>query len=278
MFNWASYNESLVRRGEIILDFGIIDGWYDELERMNQGKRGGAYGYPDSFVQLLGYAVVDVKWVAMEDASRSTSRNASGCPHNNSLGVPNAFTILRFFSSVWSWYNDRRKTNAGHMAIANLQHYREASVITQNIDGLHQIAGSREVIELHGNIFATKCTKCDFRGNIGDEFSDLPPSCKICGSYLRPDVVRFGESIKQEVWKEAVKRSMTCDVMIIVGTSLVVSPASLYDDCPCLVAMSLHLNNQRCLLGSLSQATRCLVVNLLSISKIKSLWDMLNSQ
>ena len=51
MFNWASYNESLVRRGEIILDFGIIDGWYDELERMNQGKRGAAYGYPDSFVQ-----------------------------------------------------------------------------------------------------------------------------------------------------------------------------------------------------------------------------------
>ena len=95
---------------------------------------------------------VDVKWVAMEDASRSTSRNASGCPHNNSLGVPNAFTILRFFSLAWSWYNDRRKTiltakpNAGHMAIANLQNYREVSVITQNIDGLHQIAGSREVI------------------------------------------------------------------------------------------------------------------------------------
>ena len=133
---------------------------------------------------------------------------------------------------VWSWYNDRRKKilaakpNAGHIAIANLQNHREVSVITQNVDGLHHIAGSRDVIELHGNIFATKCTKCDFRGNIGDEFSDLPPSCKICGSYLRPDVVWFGESIKQEVWKEAVKQSMTCDVMIIVGTSLVVSPAN----------------------------------------------------
>ena len=55
MFNWASYNESLVRRGEIILDFGIIDGWYDDLERMNQGNRRATYGYPDSFVQLLGY-------------------------------------------------------------------------------------------------------------------------------------------------------------------------------------------------------------------------------
>ncbi|MFZ0512180.1 MAG: transposase [Candidatus Nitrosopolaris sp.] len=55
MVNWASYNESLVRRGELILDFDIIDGWYDELERMNEGKKGAAYDYPDSFVQLLGY-------------------------------------------------------------------------------------------------------------------------------------------------------------------------------------------------------------------------------
>lgn len=133
---------------------------------------------------------------------------------------------------VWSWYNDRRKKilaakpNAGHIAIANLQNYREVSVITQNIDGLHHVAGSRDVTELHGNIFTTKCTKCDFRGNIRDEFPDLPPSCEICGNYLRPDVVWFGESVKQEVWKEAVMHSTTCDVMIIVGTSLVVSPAN----------------------------------------------------
>jgi NAD-dependent protein deacetylase/lipoamidase len=133
---------------------------------------------------------------------------------------------------VWSWYNDRRrkimaaKPNAGHLAIANLQNHSEVSVITQNIDGLHQRAGSREVTELHGNIFATKCTKCDFRGKIRSEFSDLPPSCKICGSYLRPDVVWFGEGIKQEVWNGAVMHSVACDVMIIVGTSLVVSPAN----------------------------------------------------
>ena len=55
MVNWTSYNESLVRRGEVILDFDIIDGWYFELERMNEGKRGATYGYPNSFVQLLGY-------------------------------------------------------------------------------------------------------------------------------------------------------------------------------------------------------------------------------
>ena len=58
MVNWTSYNESLVRRGEVILDFDIIDGWYAELERMNEGKRGAAYSYPDLFVQLLGYVKV----------------------------------------------------------------------------------------------------------------------------------------------------------------------------------------------------------------------------
>lgn len=58
MVNWAYYNESLVRRGEVVLDFDVIDGWYDDLERMNEGKRGAAYGYPDSFVQLLGYVKV----------------------------------------------------------------------------------------------------------------------------------------------------------------------------------------------------------------------------
>ena len=133
---------------------------------------------------------------------------------------------------VWSWYNDRRKKildakpNPGHMSVANLQNYRQVSVITQNIDGLHQIAGSREVIELHGNIFKTKCTKCDFRGKIRDELPELPPSCEICESYLRPDVVWFGEGIKQEIWNEAVMRSIAGDVMKIVGTSLAVSPAN----------------------------------------------------
>ena len=133
---------------------------------------------------------------------------------------------------VWSWYNDRRKKilaskpNLGHMTIANLQEHRQVSVVTQNIDGLHRKAGSRDMTELHGNIFATRCTKCDFRGKIGDEFSDLPPSCEKCGSYLRPDVVWFGEGIDQEIWNQALMHSITCDVMIIGGASLAVSPAN----------------------------------------------------
>lgn len=132
---------------------------------------------------------------------------------------------------VWSWYNDRRRKilaanpNPGHIAIANLQNCRQVSV-TQNIDGLHHVAGSREVTELHGNIFTIRCTKCNFKGRIESEFFDIPPICELCGGYLRPDVVWFGEVIKQEVWNEAVMRSTTCDIMIIVGTSLAISPAN----------------------------------------------------
>jgi len=132
---------------------------------------------------------------------------------------------------VWSWYNDRRKKilaarpNAGHTTIADLQNFRQVSVITQNIDELHQRAGSREVAELHGNIFRTKCVKCHFKGEIRDEFPELP-TCKLCDGYLRPDVVWFGEGLKQEKWNEAVMHSKACDIMIIVGTSLKVSPAN----------------------------------------------------
>lgn len=132
---------------------------------------------------------------------------------------------------IWSWYNDRRREilaanpNLGHMAIANLQNYRNVSVVTQNIDGLHQRAGSRDVVELHGNIFGTKCTKCDSKFTTESGFIDLPV-CELCGNYLRPDVVWFGEGLKQEIWNEAVMHSTNCDSMIIVGTSLTVSPAN----------------------------------------------------
>lgn len=104
---------------------------------------------------------------------------------------------------VWNWYNDRRREmlaanpNLGHIAIANLQNHRHVSVVTQNIDGLHQRAGSRNVVELHGNVLDTKCTKCDFKFTMRSKFFDLQ-TCKSCGSYLRPDVVWFGEGLKQD--------------------------------------------------------------------------------
>ena len=143
-------------------------------------------------------------------------------------------TIDAFYEDpklVWEWYEERRnniltaKPNPGHYAIAELEKFSQVIVLTQNIDGLHQRAGSKNVLELHGSIIRIKCTVCDFQDEIVSNFSDLPPRCK-CGNILRPDVVWFGESLPQDVWSQAITESNSCDIMIIAGTSLVVSPAN----------------------------------------------------
>ena len=133
---------------------------------------------------------------------------------------------------VWEWYEDRRKNilaakpNEGHFAISQMEEFKDVIVLTQNIDGLHQRSGSTNVLELHGSIIRIKCTVCDFVDNITENFESLPPKCK-CGSMLRPDVVWFGESLPQDIWQSAIKEASVCDVMVIVGTSLVVSPANI---------------------------------------------------
>jgi len=144
-------------------------------------------------------------------------------------------TIDAFYQNpklVWEWYEERRQNilaanpNPGHKAIAELEQYKQVSVLTQNIDGLHQRAGSTSVYELHGSIITIKCTVCDFKDTITSNFTHLPPLCK-CGNMLRPDVVWFGEALPQDIWKSAIEQSSSCDVMVVVGTSLAVSPANL---------------------------------------------------
>ena len=144
-------------------------------------------------------------------------------------------TIDAFYEDpklVWEWYEERRqnilaaKPNRGHEAIAELEKHKQVHVLTQNIDGLHQRAGSKQVYELHGSIITIKCTVCDFKDKITSSLSELPPLCK-CGNILRPDVVWFGEPLPQDVWQDAMVQASSCDVMIVVGTSLVVSPANL---------------------------------------------------
>ncbi len=133
---------------------------------------------------------------------------------------------------VWEWYEDRRKNilnakpNPGHSAIAELEKFSDVTVLTQNIDGLHQRAGSSHVLELHGSIIRIKCTVCDFEDDIPTSFENLPPKCTKCGNILRPDVVWFGEPLPQKVWNQAITEASNCDIMIIAGTSLVVSPAN----------------------------------------------------
>jgi len=132
---------------------------------------------------------------------------------------------------VWEWYEDRRKNilaarpNKGHFAISNMEKFKDIVVLTQNIDGLHQRSGSTNVLELHGSIIRIKCTVCNFSDNITENFELLPPKCE-CGNMLRPDVVWLGEALPQDMWKNAMKEASTCDMMIIAGTSLAVSPAN----------------------------------------------------
>ena len=143
-------------------------------------------------------------------------------------------TIDAFYDNpklVWEWYNERRmnvfqaQPNPGHRAIAELEKYADVVVLTQNIDGLHQKSGSSKVLELHGSIVKIKCSVCDYKEEILTEISNLPPLCK-CGNILRPNVVWFGESLPQDVWQNAMNFASKCDLMIIAGTSLVVSPAN----------------------------------------------------
>ncbi len=144
-------------------------------------------------------------------------------------------TIDAFYDDpklVWEWYEDRRKNilqakpNPGHSAIAELEKYKEVTVLTQNIDGLHQRSGSTKVLELHGSIIRIKCSVCNFKDSIPTSFDKLPPKCSSCNNILRPDVVWFGESLPQDVWNQAIFEAKSCDVMIIAGTSLVVYPAN----------------------------------------------------
>ena len=144
-------------------------------------------------------------------------------------------TIDAFYEDpklVWEWYEDRRKNildakpNPGHFAIADLEKYKDVTVLTQNIYGLHQRGGSSKVLELHGSIIRIKCTECDFKDDIPNSFDKLPPKCSKCNNILRPDVVWFGEPLPQDVWNQAISEANSCDVMIIAGTSLVVSPAN----------------------------------------------------
>jgi NAD-dependent deacetylase len=118
------------------------------------------------------------------------------------------------------------KPNAGHAALAAFeQRVPDVTVITQNVDGLHQLAGSKRVLEVHGSIWNLRCTVC------GHEWVDrtvplvVPPSC-ACGGLARPGVVWFGESLPNEVWAAAENAVLRCEVLVVVGTSALVYPAA----------------------------------------------------
>jgi len=147
------------------------------------------------------------------------------------LASPKAF--LRNPELVWEWYSWRRKLvtevhpNPGHLALAAMEDCFPAfTLITQNVDGLHQRAGSRNVLELHGNISRTKCLKGNHIAHEWKEVQPGPPTCAICGSWLRPDVVWFGESLPEEEFSQAADASGECEIFLSIGTSGLVFPAA----------------------------------------------------
>ncbi len=147
------------------------------------------------------------------------------------LATPEAFS--RDPKLVWEFYNWRRELiaplnpNPGHFALAEIERrVPRFALITQNIDGLHKKAGSVNIIELHGNIWRVRCTRCD---KITDDLRiPLPelPACEACGSLLRPHVVWFGEMLETRVMNSAYESISGCDLMIVIGTSGTVQPAA----------------------------------------------------
>ncbi len=135
---------------------------------------------------------------------------------------------------VWRWYGERRarigeaRANAAHVAIARAVRIgREVTVLTQNIDGLHQRAGSRDVVELHGSIVKARCLEGCGPAPAGWEADPRePPTCPGCGAPLRPDVVWFGEMLPERAFARAQSAARECDVMLVVGTSGLVQPAA----------------------------------------------------
>ena len=136
---------------------------------------------------------------------------------------------------VWSWYAWRREKvgavqpHAGYFALAAAaQRFEQMVLLTQNVDGLHARAGSRNVIELHGNILHTTCfAQCGVRiDDPGALPPGIPPRCPRCGSHLRPDVVWFGEMLDAELLAQAERAASDCEVMLVVGTSGLVHPAA----------------------------------------------------
>lgn len=148
------------------------------------------------------------------------------------LATPEGFEGQPRF--VWDWYLERRNQledvspNPGHYGIAAMQRFvKSLVVVTQNIDGLHQKAGSEDVVELHGNLERNICSRertevRDFVDHGGDD----PPLCPGCGAMLRPDVVWFGEMLPVPALDRAIDESRRCDVLFSVGTSSVVYPAA----------------------------------------------------
>ncbi|WP_321472559.1 NAD-dependent deacylase [uncultured Paludibaculum sp.] len=134
---------------------------------------------------------------------------------------------------VWTWYNWRRETiaacrpNLGHYALAELENQKPGlTLVTQNVDGLHNRAGSQRVLKIHGDIWWVLCLACNrITTDLRVPLPEIPPHCS-CGGLLRPGVVWFGESLPTATWAQAEAAVSECELLVVAGTSSVVYPAA----------------------------------------------------
>ncbi len=149
-----------------------------------------------------------------------------------SLATPEAFE--RDPRLVWEWYDWRRgliaqaSPNAGHKVLASWESFFPSFVlITQNVDGLHRRAGSKNVLELHGNIWEVRCTAEQTVSPLHQHpLPEIPPRCPACGALLRPNVVWFGEALPIETIEQAFAAAASAELMVVIGTSAFVQPAA----------------------------------------------------
>ena len=136
---------------------------------------------------------------------------------------------------VWRWYAWRyqkireAEPNEAHYLLAELEKQKGDGflLVTQNIDGLHQRAGSKRVIELHGSIHRARCTVCGYRDALPPpEELEIPPKCPKCGALFRPDVVWFGEALPPGAFEAAQAAFRSANVAMVIGTSALVEPAA----------------------------------------------------
>lgn len=170
------------------------------------------------------------------ESGLATFRGAGGLWEGHRVeDVATPFAFQRDPGLVWRFYNARRanlwtvRPNPGHFALVALEERfgpERFTLITQNVDGLHRAAGSRRVLELHGNLARVRCTGCGrVEERVGENLSDAP-RCDSCAAPLRPDVVWFHEPLPQDIWAEAESAAVDCQCLLVIGTSAVVYPAA----------------------------------------------------
>ena len=209
---------------------------------LNPDDRSAAVDFPDELIQALHdtshVAVLTGAGISAESGIPTFREAQTGLWAQydpTELATPEAFRANP--ELVWRWYQWRQEIvrqaepNPGHYALAAMEAHLNArgtqfSLITQNVDSLHQRAGSHKIIELHGNIYRSKCFDCGETALDNEMVAVEHPRCRHCQGLLRPDVVWFGENLPAQALQAAWEAAQDCDVFFSVGTSALVQPAA----------------------------------------------------